>query len=183
MANIVNQTFFVGPISLPNLHHTQELERLTTFINKYEPECLCKILGYPLFKKFGSETSQRMTDLLNGAEYTDGLGELRKFNGIKHDVNISLIANYVYFYFLQANASQQSGTGTNVTVPNSATQQSPREKQAAAWNFFSDEVQSMIHFLWLKKDGSGARVYPEFSFYQYCETKRFARKIDAVIQI
>lgn len=183
MANIINQTFFVGNIYLPNLSHTAELGRLTTFINKFEPECLCKILGYPLYKKFGEETSQRMTDLLSGAEYTDGLGETKKFNGLKHDTVISLIANYVYFYIMQDNASQQAGTGTNVPVPNSATQQSPKEKQVSAWNFFSDEVQSMIHFLWLKKDGNGVRVYPEFSYYQYCETRRITRRIDALIQI
>lgn len=184
MAYIVNQTFFgVGDLMIPNLSHTADLERLNYFIAKYEPECLCKILGYPLFKLFGSESTQRMTDLLNGAEYTDGQGTLRKWQGIKHDTTLSLISAYVFFYFEKANAQRSTGTGTSVAKPDAATAVSPAEKMATAWNYFSSEVNDMIHFLWLKKDGDGIRVYPEFTYHQFLETKRISRKIDSVYQM
>lgn len=177
---IINQTFFVRELEIPNLGNTADLDRLTYFIAKYEPDCLLKIFGYPLYKLFGSESSSRMTDLLNGAEYVDGLGETRKWQGIKHDTNISLIANYIYFYYQQHKAAHSSGVGTNVSKPEAGTAYSPADKMAQAWNFFSSEVSDMCSFLWLKKDNNGVRVYPEFSYNQYCETRRISRKIDSV---
>src|SRR3954467_13464964 len=135
MPHTVNQSSPVGEIQIPNLSHTAALEKLTTFINKYEPQCLLKILGYPLYKVFGYESSQRMTDLLSGQEYTDGEGCLRKWQGIKHDTPISLIANYVYFYILKSNAAHTSGVGRVLSKPEAATAYSPADKMASAWNF------------------------------------------------
>jgi len=180
MPNIINQSFFVEPIELPNLTNTAILEKLTAQINKYEPECLLKILGYPLYKLFGAESSTRMTDLLNGAEYTDGMGELQKWKGLKHDTVISLIANYIYFHVKANEASHSSGVGTVITKPAAGINISPAEKMTTAWNFFSEEVFSMTCFLWLKKDDNGARVYPEFTYYQFLETRRISRKIDSI---
>lgn len=176
---IVNQTFFVRDIVLPNLDHTSELGRINYFIAKYEPECLCKIMGYPLYKVFGTENSQRMTDLLDGAEYVDGVGVTQKWQGLKHDTNISLIANYIYFYFQESNKQQTTGTGTSTNTPTAGVASSPADKMEKAWNFFSEEVYKMSAFLWLKKDGNGVRVYPEFTYHQFLETKRISRKINA----
>jgi hypothetical protein len=182
MPTLINQTFFVGDIVIPNLQAQSELERITLFINKYEPDCLVKILGYPLYKLFGSESSQRMTDLLSGAEYTDGNGDTQKWNGLVHDSVLSLIASYIYFYYQENQKAQTSGAGTVIQKPEAGTAYSPADKMAKAWNFFSKEVLSMTSFLWLKKDLSGVRVYPEFSFHQFCETRRISRPIDSVFQ-
>lgn len=295
---IINQSFFFGELFLPNLTATSELEKLNFAISKYEPECLLKIMGYPLYKAFGAETNQRMTDLLYGAEYKDGEGKDQIWQGlvrgntidythinpvlIKNDQqikvgttagfnaglteiyfdggetfpgsgirrpdyrgwnivpselldgrgilvnnldytwnsitgkftllqpgdaleldtyynihfeaivpdgenvpdtvkNISLIANYIYFYFQRNVASQTSGIGTNIPKKEQGQSVSPADKMAAAWNFFSQEVFSMTCFLWLKKsDVDGSRIYPEFSYHQFLETRRISRKIDSV---
>lgn len=183
MPNIVNQSFFVGELELPNLNNSAELERLTTVINRVEPDCLLKIMGYPLYKLFGSESSGRMTDLLSGAEYTDSYGVLQKWPGIKHDTIISLIANYVYFKYLELKKASLSGTGTSISKPEAGAAYSPGDKMAIAWNFFSEEVRKMSDFLWNKKDYTGARVYPEFTWYQLSETLRVSRKIDSVFEL
>lgn len=180
MPNLINQSFFVRDIMIPNLSHTADLDRLTSFINKYEPKCLLDILGYPLYKVFGTESSQRMTDLKNGAEFTDGLGETRKWQGLIHDTDISLIANYIYFYYQQYLAQHTTGVGTSVQNQEGGQAISPASKMADAWNFFSDEVKQMSYFLWMKKDVDGNRIYPEFSYHQYCETRRITRRIDSI---
>jgi len=185
MPNIVNQSFFVEPIDFPNLTHPATLEKLTNQINKYEPQCLRKILGYALFKVL-TEGSQRMTDLLDGAEYTDGRGDLQKWNGLAYeqeDTPISLIANYIYYHIKENEASNTGPSGTVVTTPAAGTNVSPAQKMATAWNFFSDEVYSMTCFLWLKKDINGARVYPEFTYHQFLETRRISRRIDSVFSL
>lgn len=179
---IINQTFFFGDLFIPNLNNPSDLEKLNISIAKFEPQCLLEILGYPLFKKFGEETSDRMSDLLNGADYTDGEGNLRRWNGLKYADNLSLIAAYIYFYHLKKTAEQTSGVGTNIPKKEAGQSVSPAHKMATAWNYFSEQVCDMRHFLWLKKDIDGARVYPEFSYHQYFETKRITRPIDSIFQ-
>ncbi len=182
MPFIVNQTFFVRDIVIPNLGNTADLNKLDYNIAKYEPECLLNILGYPLYKLFGTESSARMVDLLSGAEYLDGQGELKKWQGLKHDTDISLIANYIYFYHLENNKTLFTGTGNAVAKPEAGSAYSLADKMASAWNFFSSEVEQMTSFLWLKKIND-LRVYPEFSFNQFCETRRISRRIDSVFQL
>lgn len=180
MPFIVNKSFFVRDISIPNTNTTAITEKIDSYIAKYEPDCLLNILGYPLFKLFGSESSQRMTDLLNGAEYTDERGELQKWQGLKHDTDISLIANYIYFFIKQNDASHTTGTSTAVQKSEAGFNVSPIEKMCSAWEFFSSETQSMISFLWNKKDGNKVRVYPEFTSYQYKKTKDFSEPINTL---
>lgn len=182
MATIVNASFFIRELELPNLSHAAEAQKLTDFIAKYEPDCLLKILGYPLYKLFGSESSARMVNLLGGTEYTDGQGNTKKWQGIKHDTDISLIANYVYFFYQEKTKAHTSGVGTNISNPEAGQAVSPADKMANAWNFFHSEVNDMACFLWLKKDGAGVRVYPEFSYDQFLETRRISRFIDPVFQ-
>lgn len=184
MATIINSSFFVRDFTIPNLASTSQgglaiNERVQSFIDKYEPECLLKILGYPLYKLFGTESSIRMTNLLSGIEYSDACGQLTKWQGIKHDNDQSLIAAYVYFFIEEWSATQTAGTNTNVPKGMVSTAVSPRDKMNKAWNFFSDEVKSMISFLWLKKNVDGVtRTYPEFTAHQYRVTENFSRKIN-----
>lgn len=180
MPTIVNQSFFVEDIFIPNLTHTSDINRVMSFVNKYEPNCLIKIMGYPLYRLFQSENTQRMTDLLNGVEYEDSEGNIQRWQGLVHDTNVSLIASYVYFYFEESKKAQSTGTGTSTQKPEAGIASSPADKMAKAWNFFSHEVYDMTHFLWLQKDINGERVYPEFTYYQFFETRRIARTIDSV---
>lgn len=182
MPFIINQSFFVGDLNIPNLSSatagTAILERLNVFIAKYEPQCLLQILGYPLYKVFTPESSARMTDLLDGAEYVDAAGNIQKWQGLVHD-DLSLIAAYIYYFYQQASASQS--TGINTQIPKGAagaTPTSPVVKMVDAWNFFSKEVEDMLFFLWMKKDIDGNRVYPEFSASQYHKTKNLSRTIN-----
>ncbi len=179
MPFLINQTFFVRDIFIPNLGHQADLDKLNYNIAKYEPQCLLEILGYPLYKAFGAESSQRMTDLLSGAEFYDGQGDVQKWQGLKHDTDISLIANYIYYYAEKYKASFSNGVGTGTPKHEAGYPISPASHMSEAWNFFSSEVEQMTAFLWLKKI-DGIRVYPEFSFNQFCETRRISRRIDDV---
>lgn len=182
MANIVNQSFFLRDISLPNLNNPQDLERLNSFISKYESEVLLLILGYPLYKLFGSESSQRMTDLLSGQEYVGINGDTLKWKGLVHDTDISLIANYIYFKYQKYMATYSTGLGTVVQKGGASYPVSPRQKMVDAWNFFSDEVKSMLDFLWNKKDNSGNRVYPEITQFTINSVYNKTRRIDSVFE-
>ena len=178
MPTLVNQSFFVRDINLPNLT-AAGLEKLNSFIAMYEPKCLLETLGYPLYKLVGVESSARMTALLSGSEYYDETGNLQKWQGLVHDTNISLIAYYIYYFIQEEGATKTTGVSTAAMKTEAATSVSPMDKMIRAWSLFSEETFAMISFLWMKKNVDGTRTYPEFSAHQYLKTKNNTRTINS----
>jgi len=182
---LIDWTYFIRDIMIPNIDpaiksNSAELDRLNKFILKYETQCLKSILGYPLYKAVVNEQSQRITDLLYGTEYTDCQNNLKKWDGIVRPQEfISLIANYIYFYYQESLKAHTSGVGTMITKPDGGREFSPADKMAKAWNFFSEQVYEMTNFLWFQAVNN-VRTYPEFTNQQFFETRRISRKIDSV---
>lgn len=177
MPALITPSFFIGEINVPNTGKADVLEKLNIFIGKYEPECLLRIMGYPLYKAFLAEDhtiAGRMKDLLYGTEFSVN-GNLYFWQGIIHN-NLSLIANYIYWFLERSNATQTTGVATVIPKGASAMVTSPDEKMVAAWNFFSSEINGMIFFLRNKKDNAGILVYPEFTSYQAVLTDNLSRK-------
>lgn len=88
--SLIDVSYFVGELTIPNTDETAIAERLTGFINKYEPLFLQKLFGYPLYKAFVAAMSvtppatpaQRFLNILYGVEYTDFQGRLQKWKGL-----------------------------------------------------------------------------------------------------
>lgn len=175
-SGIINSGFFIRDINLVNLTVPEVLDRLNYFIQKYEPECLNRILGYELYSALKVEASTRMTDLVFGVEYFDNSLSLQKWNGLVYNSNISLIANYIYYYFQKANALQTTGTGTKSTKPEAGKSESPHDKMVAAWRFFASETRLLSSFLWNAKDVNFVRIYPEFTYQQYLRSMNVGRR-------
>lgn len=177
-ASLIDSSFFIRDINLVNLTETRTLERLNSFISKFEPECLKKILGYTLYKALQTETSQRMTDLVYGTGYISPINNERYWEGLVRDRDISLIANYVYYYFQKTNAQQTVGTSTKLSKSEAGVSDSPADKMITAWRFFASETRAMCSFLWNKSVDdvyNGVRVYPEFTYCDYNRVMEFAR--------
>lgn len=181
-ASLIDYTFFIRNINIPNLStdssNIANMQKINSFIAKYEPECLNNILGYELYKVILNESSQRVTDLIQGAEYTDRCGKLQKWQGLVHDIDISLIANYIFFYFIEATTALTTGVNTKIPKAEAGMAVSPADKMVEAWKFFSSETKSMCFFLWMKKDSNGVRVYPEFDYSQYKKTINLSEPIN-----
>lgn len=182
-SSLIDATYFIRNINIPNIDpanvkNAVTLDRLNSFIHKYEPECLQGILGYSLHKVLLTETSQRITDLIYGAEYTDRNGDLQQWQGLIQPVpKISLIANYIFYYYTEANATQSSGTNTNVPKGESSVAYSPGDKMLNAWNFFSEQSDDLYSFLWNQNYNSsvvGFPIYPEFKKGQFCKLNSFS---------
>ena len=175
---LINPSFFIVDITVPNVGNAAILERLNSFINQYEQECLVNILGYDLYKSYKADaTTPRMVDLISGAEYTDYYGNLKKWNGLVQTVvepvvysagppevqavvgqYKSLIANYIYYFFQQQSMTQTTGISTAAMKSEAGVSVSPADKMIYAWNSFSQDVANMVSFLRSKSD-----VYPEFT--------------------
>lgn len=180
MASLLSPSFFIRDINIPNTGTPAILNNLTSYINRYEPECLVNLFGYPLYKLFLADgfVSSRMIDLRDGSEYIDAFGNLKKFEGLVHDTNSSLIAFYVYYLFQEANATLTTGVSTKVSDSEGGKSVSPIEKMVYAWNQFSKGANILVDFLWYKVDVNGVRVYSEFDNEQYWKSKDFCEGIN-----
>lgn len=171
MATLIDPSFFIRDIKIPNVYAPAVAANVQQFIDKYEPECLRNILGYDFYQLFLTENgSQRMMDLLGGKGEWMGL--------VNVPAKDSLIAYYVYYFFEEAMATQSTGVATSITKDESAMNVSPADKMIAAWNQFSYRTTAMYKFLTGTKDVDGYRVYPELDFGVVCRGVDLYRPIN-----
>lgn len=103
---LIDKSYFVGDLNIPNTGDLPVSERLTWFILLNEPDFLQKLLGYPLYKVFiaglnvtpPTTPEQRFIDILYGKEYTDLNGLQRKWQGliVTDNPTLNLAGGYVY---------------------------------------------------------------------------------------
>lgn len=160
MANLIDITYFVGDINIPNIDDANVSSRLTFFITKHSQDFLKKILGYALFKRLSDE-SEAITALLSGAEYTDDNGDFQKWNGLVDSTNkISFIANYVFFKWVDDASNQFSGSAFYTPKADDRILVAPIQKSKAAWDLIYAETYNMVCYL---LSNSKKDLYPEYS--------------------
>ena len=120
------------------------INQLQAEIDEREDELLLLFLGqaqktelYAQFETNGdwkANALQKWKDLVDGADFED-----KHWNGLRYIVGtkkISLIAYYVYFWYLKEDFATYSTTGIQVAQSENAISQLPNEKQVSAWNKF-----------------------------------------------
>jgi len=173
---LIDSSFFVGDIVIPNTERPAISERIDWFISKYEKECLVKLLGVKLFNAFindskynilplDSDTPTRMQNLTFGSDFTTPDGSLFNWSGILQNTNTSLVANYVYCEWERANASQSTGIATATMNTNAGNSISPAEKIVNAGLYITRQARMCAAFLWNNRD-----VYTEYTINDYKNT-------------
>lgn len=123
---IIDYTFFqdgllkvegVTALAAPSPTNEANVGVISSFIEKYEPEYLCKLLGEELYKDFLDNPEKDEWVSLNDMLV---IGE-----------RISPIANYVYFHLLRNSQSSVSLNGVKADGENLV---SPQRKMVSAWN-------------------------------------------------
>lgn len=109
-------------------------------IDEKEYELLLSFLGFEqtteLLSQFESNGNWKTSALQKWKDLVDGLEE---WKGLRYTIGtkkISLIAFYVFFYYLKDDFSTYSTTGIQVVQSENALSQLPNEKQITAWNKF-----------------------------------------------
>lgn len=135
MASIIDSTYFHSDINVPSSAYST----LDEFITKHEPIILTKLLGYTLYKLVLNDPASpvRIGRLVDGFEYTIGSGDsLRyvKFEGLRDTVaKISLIANYVYYYYLRDKMSVTTSAGEIAPRFENSAVAAMQLKMSSAW--------------------------------------------------
>ena len=173
---IINSTIFSGDLNIPNRTNANIQALIDLTISEREPELLKELFGYGMYKDFiaGLTTlTQRWVDLRDGKEYTVN-GKLYEFVGIK-----KMIANYVWYYFMQAATTNTTGAGQVLPTTENGQVVGSLSKMVDSWNRMSNYVESMVHFL-----NNNEATYPEWqvvnTYYwdEWYNRLRFASKIN-----
>lgn len=149
MPNIIDTTFFVGQLAVPQLEQAAVTATLQAMIDKLEPEYMRKVLGYKTYKDFvAGITGEPWLKLLNGAEYVNRYGVEDKWRGFKVG-KTSPIANYVFYYWLRKEASASTGGGEKILKAQNAVETSSMFKQTRVWNEMVEWNKELWDFLFV----------------------------------
>lgn len=136
----IDTTYFTGDINVSNALNVTQLDQA---IKQYEKEILIKLMGYELYTLLqadldeGVPQTQIYIDLVNGAEFTHTFrsNEITlKWEGLKNDALISLIAYYVYYNFVSRDITKYMGTGISMAPKGKDWERvSPVDKLCDVW--------------------------------------------------
>lgn len=159
--NLIDQTYFEADLYIAQKTAKGVGPLLDLFIQKFEKECLQKLLGYDLWKQFteGLEEdspAQIWIDLRDGVEYTGYDNKLHLWMGFVDTENTaplkqSIIANYVYFEWMTNQQSSTTGSGEAVSTKENAESFTAAYKMEAAWNDVIEWQKQLNYFLRVKK--------------------------------
>ncbi len=151
MPNLVDTTFFVGDITIPNTHKAEVAENLNLFIGRRENELMLKLLGKELYDLYkANPTDPRFVAINDKLVYI--------IDGQKY----SPIAYYVYWWWMKDKASWTSGVGNIRANSNVAVEVSPAIKMVHAWNTFSEGIRAFTTWM-----DDNSETYPEWSGRTY----------------
>lgn len=143
MANIIDTSFFVGDIEIPNVAQAPIRAKLENSIKLYEKEVLISLLGYPMWKDLQANIASPSgiwDKLINGEEFSftfNGETITTYWEGLKGLEKKSLIAYYVYFMHRRKEASYMAGVGTEVKADTeNSTMDDLHTKLVYVWNEF-----------------------------------------------
>jgi len=154
---IIDQTYFTRDLSIPNINEmqTEAFDNLNSFVDEYVRQLLRDALGIEIFNELdsyviggafdGTGAPQYIIDLVNGKEYVNS-GTTYKWSGLISTQGVfkkSLLANYIYYKWLQSNFSTQSGVGEVTINPQNANLVNPTQKLVSVWNTFLLMYQNM----------------------------------------
>ena len=182
---LIDTSYFVAQLNIPNTDVTENIESLNWFIDKYEVEIMRDCLGVDLYRDFmtalgqksdgtgysnvtggkadSTKMDQKWVNLLNGLEYTGLDARKHKWPGfisLNDDTQPkkSLLANFVYYYWMLNNASHSMGATEAVVNAENAISISNNRKTMFAWNEAVNAIHELIWYL----DFS---VYTDYTFY------------------
>lgn len=157
--SLIDISYFVGDLTIPNTDKVTVLERVNWYIQKYEQEFLRKMLGYPLYKAFitglnvtpPAIPAQRFIDILYGKEYTNLQGYLTQWRGLIRTDNpvFNLAGEYIYKPPVTITAGSTPGFPTGVnTVTFDGTNGTPDWRGWKPIFFRASPMEEGVSYSW-----------------------------------
>ena len=143
MANRIGITYFEDFRNIANLSDTVVNTALIKKIDRLEPQFLAYVFGYEFQKlMLANPTDQIYKDILEGVEFTNASGKLKKWEGINES-----IANYVYFYWWKERTPMNGGVSFAAGKVENGIVVNPQDRPIYAWNKIYDALLILSEFL------------------------------------
>jgi hypothetical protein len=142
-----NKSVFIpGVVAQPSIGSAapSNVSLLEQEIDQREYELLLSFVGQTqvaeLYDQFEADGTWKTDALQKWKDFVDGvIYEGKKWNGLRYTIGtkkVSLIAYYVFFYYLGQDFRTYSNTGMQVPEAENSTRQDPNVAQTKAWNEF-----------------------------------------------
>jgi len=174
---LIDYTYFIGKINLPQRTTEDGQADLNLFIALYEQKYLQCVLGFDLWKAFTDGINvedsglidERWLNLLDGVDYAYQ-GKNGHWAGFTPDfgsgldyLKVSPIANYVYYQYMANRSSDTMGVGEVVSETDNNKTVNGMRKMITAWNDMVQMNVSLYRYLSANKT-----VYPEWKVCGSC---------------
>jgi len=162
--SFVSISDFVGDRSIPNSGDRNVMDRLNWFIEKYEPDCLYKVLGWELYNLVLNPYVEggEIDDLINGTDYLYQ-DSVYYWPGIK-----PMIVDYVYYHYMNDAATANSGKGVIIPKSEMTFNISSAQKMIDAWNEFVKYSANLTHYV-----GAFPLEYPTYPANKFGTVNEF----------
>lgn len=154
MAYIIDGSYFIKELYVPNADeiNSGSGDELSLFIDDKARQCLKNALGYTLYNELDGNITNgtlntaapaKWQNLVNGVEYTLS-GNTFKWQGLIYIEGLmkkSLLATYVYYYWLTEQQSKMSGVGEVVVNAKNAININSTQRLVRVWNDFVRQYQ------------------------------------------
>jgi len=147
---IYKPVFIPGAVAQPSIgvNTPNSLVELQSFIDEKEYTFLLNCLGYEqtteLLSQFNTDGSWKEDAIEKWVDLVDGFEEWRGLRYTVGATKVSLIAYYVFFYYLGDDWKVYTTTGVQVPDAANSVAAVPFDKQAKAWNTFV-KMYNSIH--------------------------------------
>lgn len=159
MSLFIDSTNFKPPLNIPESGNTEGLAELNTYIDRFELECLKKVLGFDLAKAvIDAPNDSRWDALKQGADFTY---KNRNGHWVGFETDDSPLINYVWYMYIKHNAMNAALIGTVVSQTDNNRTVTPRYKMIDAWNSMVDLHLDLYRYLKANKT-----LYPEWKQWQ-----------------
>ena len=150
----IDATYFFAELNIAQ--KSDVLLSLNMFIDEHEEKLLTGLLGYEFYKAYKAgiiASTQIYKDIRDGLEYTNRSGILTKWKGLifaDGTAKKSLIANYVYWHWMENEYSVTTGSGEKKINNQNAINAESTSKKVRAWNQMVDWIDELMEFLLTK---------------------------------
>jgi len=141
LTNLIDSTYFINELFVPNLERAGTSEKLSNLITKYQRKILIDALGMDLYlalnTNYNSSVQDKWYELVHGLEYDIDYGEgdyTMKWNGLVNTEKESLLAYFTFYYLLLNHQTSFFNTGIGNAEANNIKSSTAKYKLVQAWN-------------------------------------------------
>jgi len=165
---IIDYSYFIREINIPQLSQPSVSEALDLFIEKYQAKFLKEVFGIELAKLIdvylatpeGDPIEERIQSIVEGIEFVYE-GNTEVWTGLRNESKISPVSNFVFYWYVTDGVTFLSQTGEAGMTSENSYKVSVNDRLVFVWNEMIELMKSLQKLL---ENGDYPEYKPLFKF-------------------